>query len=346
MDKTIWSEARIRSLIDNAIEERLDLEYKGAQALAKQDGAKKEITKDVSSMANSAGGTIIYGIKEYDDKEKRHEPERPDPVSRVAFPKEWLEQVINTIQPRIDGIVIYPIAWSSDPDHVVYVIEIPQSETAHQASDNRYYKRYNFQAVPMDHYEVIDILNRRQAPKINISLSITLAYYEDRLQNLIPPLYRVNSSIQAEYRLEISLENVGVVFGNYIVGQLWIPTLILHPSELKDTTIQRDEEGEWLNSTFQNTRRDLIKGDGLLAGEYGPARYEPLLPGLSREMTYYRLVDDFKEKSNDSFIRWKVYCDNAAPIEERVSINQIKVQDFRKDENEEESNHDDEYEDI
>ena len=62
--KNNWDESKLNSYIDNAVEEGPELEYKASGSLRKQEGKKTEITKDVSSFANSAGGTIIYGIKE------------------------------------------------------------------------------------------------------------------------------------------------------------------------------------------------------------------------------------------------------------------------------------------
>jgi hypothetical protein len=62
---TTWNEAEIQRYIDDEEEESLTLDYKAADALAKSDGKKTEITKDVSAIANSAGGTIVYGLKEH-----------------------------------------------------------------------------------------------------------------------------------------------------------------------------------------------------------------------------------------------------------------------------------------
>jgi Schlafen, AlbA_2 len=67
----IWDEARLRSYIDNFIEESLVLDYKAANSLGQSDRKKMEVTKDVSAMANSAGGTIIYGLKECAEPEKK-----------------------------------------------------------------------------------------------------------------------------------------------------------------------------------------------------------------------------------------------------------------------------------
>jgi predicted HTH transcriptional regulator len=160
-----WDQAAIQLYIDDGIQESLSLEYKAADALGKSDGKKKEITKDVSAMANSAGGVIIYGVAEYQDSAKQHLPEKIDPVNQTEFSKEWLQQVINTIRPRVDGIAITSVPIANTLTDVVYVVEIPQSTTAHQATDWRYYKRYNFLSIPMEDYEIRDVMGRQQHPK-------------------------------------------------------------------------------------------------------------------------------------------------------------------------------------
>jgi hypothetical protein len=169
-----WTQERIeQEYIQAQAEESTTLEYKAADALGIGDGRKREITKDVSALANAAGGVIIYGIKEYDQKDKKHLPEKLDPIDRTQFSKEWLEQVINNIRPRIDGLVIHPVPVLEGirPDNVVYVVEIPQSTTAHQAADLRYYKRYNFERLPMQDYEIRDVMNRGVKPDADVEFS-------------------------------------------------------------------------------------------------------------------------------------------------------------------------------
>ena len=113
-------------------------------ALARTDHNKQEISKDVSAFANSAGGTIVYGVRE-----AGHAATDID----VGYPqsdnsKEWIEQVINSnIQRRIDGTRINPVQLgASAAGNVLYVVSIPQSLRApHMAWDKRFYKRFNFQ---------------------------------------------------------------------------------------------------------------------------------------------------------------------------------------------------------
>lgn len=167
-----YTEAELSQMITNKIEENLHLDYKGAGSLAATDGKKKEIAKDISAFANSDGGYVIYGILEYSDVALRHLPEKFDPIDRTVISKEWLEQVINSnIQPKISGLTIHPIALNSDANQVAYVVNIPKSNTAHQASDKKYYKRYNFESVAMEDYEIKDIINRLSSPDLDLILN-------------------------------------------------------------------------------------------------------------------------------------------------------------------------------
>lgn len=124
---TNFTEAELSQMILNQTEENLHLDYKGAGSLATTDPKKKEISKDISAFANSDGGFVIYGIKEFDDNARKHLPERLDPVDRTVISKEWLEQVINSnIQPKIYGLTIHPIGLASSPNHVAYIVNIPK----------------------------------------------------------------------------------------------------------------------------------------------------------------------------------------------------------------------------
>jgi len=164
-----WTKQRLEQMIADSVEESLSLDYKRADSLGNSEGKKTELTKDVSSFANSSGGVLIYGIAEFGD-EKRHLPERFDPILRNEISKEWLDQVIQTIQPRVERIVIVPVVISAQHNTVCYVVEIPQPRTAHMARDHRYYKRHNFNALPMEDYEVRDVMNRRTHPRITAAI--------------------------------------------------------------------------------------------------------------------------------------------------------------------------------
>jgi hypothetical protein len=166
-----WNEEKVGSYIRDKIEESINLDYKGAGALAREKTA--EITKDISAFANSAGGIIIYGLREFVAKDKRHLAEKLDPIDRREFSKEWLEHIVGKIQPR-PAALIHPVQLASAPEHVAYVVEIAQGTTAHQADDFRYYRRYNFESVPMRDFEVRDVMRRKVLPVVKTELRIII----------------------------------------------------------------------------------------------------------------------------------------------------------------------------
>gem|GEM_PF-3463338 len=91
----------------------------------------------------------------------------------------------SNIQRRISGIKIHPIELKTqNPGKFCYAIEIPQSHQApHQASDKRYYKRFNFESRSMEEYEVRDVMNRQTGP--NLSLSFDIRKLEDENINVL-----------------------------------------------------------------------------------------------------------------------------------------------------------------
>ena len=294
-----WSEARLQNFITSGIEESLTLEYKSAEALDRNETKKKEITKDVSAMANSAGGILIYGISEYSQIDKRHLPEKITPVNRTEFPREWVEQIIQAIRPRIDGISIYSVNLGSGESDVVYVIEIPQSHTAHQASDNRYYKRFNFQSVPMEDYEVRDVMFREKTPDIAVKFLLEIKENE---QNLI-----------------VRARNNGSAFAQYVACFLDVPVKILKTVENK---MNVKDGGKMYRHRLTNLNQ-----------EFADEQFRSNFP-LLRSMTMnwkISLNENFDEfKIADLSIKWKIYADNALPKEGKVLIGEIEIVDLRR----------------
>jgi hypothetical protein len=61
--KAIWDKARLMSLVDNSVPEDRSLDYKSALVLT-DDDKKRDFIKDVTSLANSIGGSLLFGVKE------------------------------------------------------------------------------------------------------------------------------------------------------------------------------------------------------------------------------------------------------------------------------------------
>lgn len=157
-------------LVEDATAESLVLEFKAAAALSRTSEGRSELVKDVSALANSAGGQIIYGVKEGGGVASAlDEPG----VQFNAFTAEWMGQVVESnTSPRIPGIEIRAIPYRDGAG--AYVVSVPQSTTLapHQnVMDKKYYKRFEQRAVPMHDYEIRDTLRRGDHPEIDVRLT-------------------------------------------------------------------------------------------------------------------------------------------------------------------------------
>jgi hypothetical protein len=311
----VWNEARLQKYIESEIEESLTLEYKAAEALERSDAKKKEITKDVSAMANSAGGVLIYGIAESSIENRRHLPEKITPVNRNVFPREWVEQIIQAIRPRIDGIVIHSVNLSSGESDVAFVIEIPQSNTAHQASDQRYYKRFNFQAVPMEDYEIRDVMFREQTPNIALKFLIEIT---PPSQEIFVEEAEVETS-PAACNLIVQAQNNGSAFAQYIAVFLDVPVPILKTIENK---MNVKDGGRFYRHRLTNLNQEY-------ADEQFKANF-PLLRSMSMNWKIPLAAEFENLRGEDLSIKWKIYADNALPKEGRIRLREIDVVDLRR----------------
>ncbi len=170
-DPWAWDEDYLLAMVQAGTKESIALDFKRSEALQNTDGKKNEISKDVSAFANSAGGTLIYGISE-DGYVATDLDAGSDPAE---ITKEWLEQVITSrIQPRIDNVRINQIyLHQKSPGRVAYVVSVPASKgIAYQASDKRFYKRFNFKSEPMEEYEIRDIYRRGETPDLRIVFTL------------------------------------------------------------------------------------------------------------------------------------------------------------------------------
>jgi hypothetical protein len=327
----IVSKSDLENLILNQIEENLNLDYKSAESLGKSVGKKKELSKDVSAFANSDGGIIIYGIKEFDETDKRHLPEKIDPVNRTEYNKEWLEQVINSnISPRIDDIRITSISLN-DQNDVAYVVEIPKGTTAHQSSDFRYYKRFNFEIVAMHDYEVKDVMNRNKSPKIEILFELEKLRYEVK-----SPLGQISFQIQRnvepkkEYStlntLNVYGRNIGGIFTNYVNCFIEVPVSVLNEKEYEYRETFLKDGIEYKRLFCDNTIREIkeLVSSGLsYSNKYWPSRYDPILPETRMHFEGIKLKKDFDFDGEK--VLWEVYADNSTKRSGEIIMSDIKV---------------------
>lgn len=159
----------VQKLLDDGADEGLQLEFKASPSLTRESADVIEFCKDVSAFANSAGGRLIYGVKE--DKVRKTFA-IDEGISDPKIDVEWLQQKLNSlIRPKIAGIEIQQILLPSK--RPIFILEIPATQTGpHQAPNKIYYKRYNKISQPMEDYEVRDVMGRASSPVLSLYVAV------------------------------------------------------------------------------------------------------------------------------------------------------------------------------
>lgn len=301
-----WSFEKIQALVAGRIEERYDLEFKGAGALAPKNPQKKrDIVTDVSAMANSAGGTIIYGISEAsDNKDSAPYANEIVPIDRNVFSSETLDQVIQSIQPKIDGVRIEPIDIPEAPGQAVYVVEVPQSDTVHQATDKKYHKRHNTTTTDMDDYEIRDVMNRSKHPKIRVSF----------IFNTFPD----------KIGLEICVANRGKIIARHIQIFICMPMCLGIDIPEREGHARVNIQNYTTEYCWKNLHYDFVgkspSSDARISGYAGRkttedcfvGRNSPILPRTTHTSPYgLALTPKNMNSLEGKEITWDAYADNA-----------------------------------
>ena len=231
-DPKAWELEDLNELIATQAEESSTLEFKHGRVLENlsnrqsADKRKDDISIDVSAFANRSGGVIIYGMEE--EGQKPHPAKALTPIDPAKCSKERLEQIITSrIKPSIQNILIRPIQTGGG---FAYVVIIPGSHTAHQASDKRYYRRANFGNQMMEDDEIRQIMNRPIRTTYRVQLYIT-QWDQDQLS--------ISGNVQ----------NTSVMMGNDVSA------VLLLPSELTSNTIAGTEAID--GNTFVRLLDDL-----------------------------------------------------------------------------------------
>lgn len=305
------TEDDLLSWIAEGIEESSSLDYKAAAALNPRDRA--EIAKDVSAMGNSAGGIIIYGVAEHPrDSPFAHRPSHIDPVDGAKITKEWLEHVTsNGIRPRLAGILIHPIRLKSSASAVVYVVVVPQGMTAHQAvAQKRYYRRYNFESVPMEDHEVRDVMHRVTHAQVRLEFEI----HEAEERSLIP----IDRPKARYFWLSVTLKNIGNHSVQHVLGGIYLPldvtkTVQGEPVEMNGIYVSRIS----INMAWRPS-------NGFVTPENNT---DPLLPGMTRRLSSIKLLPTTEALPSVS-LRYVLYADDAPPYRMTVPLMDIKKVPF------------------
>jgi len=195
-----FSKDMLDAFLESAIEESLNLDYKGIAAGANPD----KLSTVISAFANAEGGLLVLGVNEKEELDERSRVVRIRPGRITWGPKsltrEKLEStLIDRVRPWVNGLRIHVIR--NEAGEAVFLVDVPQSmRPPHQAFDKKYYLRYNFQNLAMDHHQIEDLFFRRLRPRIRPELEI-LNFAQD----------------ESTITMRVGLSNEGSAIGKHVL---------------------------------------------------------------------------------------------------------------------------------
>lgn len=314
----------LKTLIADATEESTELEFKlnfgmpedniilkdnEKQGKKKKDW-KTELAKDVSAMANSAGGTIIYGILEKRNENYRIVASELVPISNSKMDKDRLTRLlIEIIRPTISFEITHIKADSENAGF--YIINIPQGTTAYQNKlDHRYYIRHNAIVESMEDYQIRDVMNRVKEPLIDLEFCLVRTKVYPH-KGLLGMKGIKNEKLLMEggyvYSLYYQLVNKGPVYAKYINYFIFIPQTII-----KDGNYIRKDEKVVVYGENWDDKHGFI----------------PLLPHMKGKEESISLDMEEELISNDIFIEYEIHANNSEIRRMKMKLNEIRCENY------------------
>ena len=207
--------SEIEAFISGQAQESATLEFKAGPALSSAGGARAEMVKDVTAMANGAGGRIVYGIGERKGDDGRTVADSIQPVVDSKINADWVTQVVATnTGPPLSTFKVAELAVpGSKAGERVFVVDVQASTTAHQSGfDHRYYQRIGPIALPMEDFQIRDVMGRRTAPRIRIALTRTDLHISSDIHRYEFGVCMTNDGVISleRWRLEMDIPSAAV----------------------------------------------------------------------------------------------------------------------------------------
>lgn len=163
-----WTRSDLEALIGQ--EEGSSLEFKASAALERHSKNTMELVKDVTALANAAGGVIIYGLVENKDTGAA---EYIDDGSDAV--PEWIEQILDSnAEPKVAGYHVQRIPLGNGRH--AFAIDVPAATTfaPHQSKQHhQYFRRYGRRSLPMLDHEIRDLMRRGSTPDLYLDFTLT-----------------------------------------------------------------------------------------------------------------------------------------------------------------------------
>ncbi len=215
-------------------------------------------------------------------------------------------------------------------------MHIPDSDQApHQAMDKRYYARVAGKSRPISHRLVLDILGRRNYPKISIECSIESVKFTPHsiLGTVAPSFGREKPEKMTKVSINFTARNVGQVLAKYLNCKIRLPYDMLDSSDRRSEAddVISVNGSKYVQWTRRNVHRDVLKAGMFGLEQYGPSWFDPILPGLSYSWDWDLRPDLDIKALADRKIYWSVFADNAPVQSGSFAISEVQFTHTEKD---------------
>jgi hypothetical protein len=273
-----------------------------------------ELSEYVSAFANYDGGFLVLGIRNPHGGKPLELDEGVDLNKKGGKQglKSWLEDIIpNLTDPSIPKLNIHvvtdPAGNSFSSGRGLIVIHIPPSDVApHQANDKKYYTRIGSKLNAIGHRAVLDILNRKQNPKVKTEIYVNF------------------NQLGGENNIFWRVTNLSNVFARYVMTRMELPVHIDgNFIEIPGTTIELLDDGK--------TKVRRLTGSN--------HSDQPLFPqGVITKKFNFVCTGRNCDLLTPTSIRYQTFADNMPPeegiipIEDASSLTRKKVSDTKQTE--------------
>jgi hypothetical protein len=216
------------------------LEYKSGMLLAaKNEKVFETLSREITAFGNSAGGVIIIGADEDNDRCIS----ALSPVADASKTDSWIE---DGLLPRVSPPISFDVQTLDVEGGRIFIINVPASPAApHQASDRRYYARRLYRVDPLLAYEVDDIRRRVEASPLRVTSSL---WFESGLIN-----FRIkNEGLSPVFDVSMSVEGIK----SEDIAKQWTPGLN-RPYTEPFKVIHPDSDLSFLGGGFDFFKKEL-----------------------------------------------------------------------------------------
>lgn len=293
------------------------VEKKDSSKAQLSDDDRRNYAKAISGFAHSDGGLLVWGIAAR--KERKGDPESPDvasankPIANIkAFHTNLNDYLRLATTPPVDGVRNILVLQNQKHERGYLVTYVPIGlNPPYRASicNNNFYKRAGSTFYHMEPYDIRDVINRFNYPKIRLDFE-----REDVLQE----------QDHHVYSLAISIKNEGPQILESWKLVVEIPHVLMEGVLRQFETIgfrrKMTNRGAMQYVGYEYTSHPLQHPIGIGVIPILPEDEHELASRYSNKRLYYAVTSQIYRQHLPQVIYWRFYADRAPMLSGKIHV--------------------------